>query len=108
MPRKKLSAEVVPSLVSERLTILGRAIRTQRVRQRIAAEQLCDRIGISRATLSRIERGDPAVNVAGYMTALLVLGILDMAMPPLAPALWSATETGRVRARQEEGADDYF
>lgn len=108
MPRKMLSVDVVPSLITERLTIWGRAIRTQRVRQRIAAKQLCERIGISRATLSRIERGDPAVNVAGYLTAFSVLGILDEAMPALAPALWSANENGRVKVRREEGADDYF
>lgn len=108
MPRKMLSADAVPSLVTERLTIWGRAIRTQRVRQRITADQLCTRIGISRATLSRVERGDPAVNVAGYMTAFLVLGILDEAMPPLSAALWSSSENGRVKSRQEEGADDYF
>ena len=108
MPRKLLSAESVPSLVSERLTIWGKAIRTQRVRQRMTADQLCVRVGISRATLSRIEQGDAAVNVAGYMTAFLVLGILDEAMPPLHPMLWSAHENGRVKARREEGADDYF
>lgn len=108
MPRKMLTADAVPSLVSERLTIWGRAIRTQRVRQRITADQLCIRIGMSRATLSRVERGDPAVSVAGYMTAFLVLGILDEAMPPLSPTLWSATDNGRVRSRLAEGADDYF
>lgn len=108
MPRKMLSADVVPSLVSERLTIWGRTIRTQRVRQRITAEQLCERIAISRATLTRLERGDPAVSVAGYMSAFLVLGILDEAMPPLRPVLWSSNEHGRVKARREEGADDYF
>ena len=108
MPRKMLSADAVPSLISERLVIWGHAIRTQRVRQRITADQLGIRVGISRATLSRIERGDPAVSVTGYMTAFLVLGILDETMPPLRPALWSASEHGRVKARQGEGADDYF
>lgn len=107
MPRKMLSPETVPSLVSERLILWGRAIRTQRVRQRIAAEQLCDRIGVSRATLSRIERGDPAVNVAGYMSAFLVLGLFDEVTPPVNLSLWSQDEKGRVRARQEE-SDDYF
>jgi len=107
MPRKMLSSETVPSLVSERLTLWGRAIRTQRVRQRISAEQLCDRIGISRATLSRIERGDPAVNVAGYMSAFLVLGLFDEVTPPVSLSLWSPDEKGRVRTRQEAG-DDYF
>ena len=108
MPRKILSAESVPSLVSERLAVWGSTIRTQRVRQRIAAEHLCVRIGISRATLSRLERGDPAVNVAGYMTAFLVLGILDEATPVLSSTLWSSNEKGRVKTRGEEGADDYF
>lgn len=108
MPRKILSAESVPSLVGERLRIWGSTIRTQRVRQRITAEQLCGRIDVSRATLSRLERGDPAVNVAAYMTAFLVLGILDDAAPPLTSALWSAGENGRVRARQADDADDYF
>jgi transcriptional regulator with XRE-family HTH domain len=108
MPRKILSSAIVPSLIAERLHIWGSTIRTQRVRQRLAAEQLCARIGISRATLSRLERGDPAVSVAGYLSAFLVLGLLDQAMPPLDAALWSAHEHGRVRARQEESADDYF
>jgi transcriptional regulator with XRE-family HTH domain len=108
MPRKMLSPALVPTLVSERLAIWGHAIRTQRVRQRITADQLCVRIGLSRATLSRIERGDAAVNVAGYMSAFLVLGILDQAMPPLPLSLWSPNENGRVKARREEGDDDYF
>ena len=108
MPRKMLSSASVPTLVSERLAVWGRAIRTQRVRQRITADQLCVRVGVSRATLSRIEHGDAAVNVAGYMSAFLVLGILDEAMPLLRPALWSPDENGRVRTRREEGADDYF
>jgi len=108
MPRKIFSPESMPSLVGERLRIWGSAIRTQRVRQRITAEQLCVRIDVSRATLSRLERGDPAVNVAAYMTAFLALGILDEAVPTLASVLWSGSENGRVRARHEEDADDYF
>lgn len=108
MPRKILAPASVPSLIAERLSIWGCTIRTQRVRQRLAAEHLCVRIGISRATLSRLERGDPAVSVAGYLSAFLVLGILDQAMPSLDATLWSADENGRVRVRQEEGADDYF
>jgi len=108
MPHKLLSSASVPTLVSERLAVWGHAIRTQRVRQRITADQLCVRVGFSRATLSRIERGDAAVNVAGYIGAFLVLGILDEAMPPLPTTLWSPDANGRVRARREEGDDDYF
>ena len=108
MPRKLLSSDIVPSLVEERLAIWGRAIRTQRVRQRLKASDLCARIDVSRATLSRLESGDPAVNVAAYLSAFLVLGMFEAAVPPLNPVLWSADEKGRVKARAEEGADDYF
>lgn len=108
MPRKFLSDHTVPTLITERLSVWGKAIRTQRVRQRIAADDLCARIGTSRATLSRLERGDPAVNVAGYLSAFLALGILDQAMPVLSAQLWSAEEKGRVRARVAEVTDEYF
>ena len=108
MPRKILPAELVPSLVAERLTIWGHTIRTQRIRQRITADQLCSRTDISRATLSRIERGDPAVSVAGYLTVFDVLGLLDEVMPSLPGLLWSPNEKGRVRERQGAVDDDYF
>lgn len=108
MPRKLLPAELVPSVVLERLSIWGHTIRTQRVRQRVTADQLCTRIGISRATLSRLERGDPAVSIAGYMTAFDVLGILDEVMPAPRTLLWSASEKGRVKERQGEADSDYF
>jgi transcriptional regulator with XRE-family HTH domain len=108
MPAKMLSSKTVYSLVNERLVTWGYTIRTQRVRQRISAEQLCDRTQISRATLSRIERGDSAVNVAAYMTALLVLGIFDEATPALDSSLWSSDEKGRVKVRRSENDDDYF
>lgn len=108
MPRKLLPAELVPSVVLERLSIWGHTIRTQRVRQRVTADQLCGRIGISRATLSRLERGDPAVSIAGYMTAFDVLGILDEVMPSPRALLWSASEKGRVKERQGEADSDYF
>lgn len=108
MPRKQLSEQSVPTLIVERLNAWGKAIRTQRVRQRISADDLCTRIGLSRATLSRLERGDAAVNVAAYLSALLALGILDQAMPLLSSQLWSAEEKGRVRTRQTDLADDHF
>jgi transcriptional regulator with XRE-family HTH domain len=108
LPRKILASADVPSLAAERLLTWGQAIRTQRVRQRLSADQLCARIGISRATLSRLERGDPAVSVAGYMGAFLVLGIFDRLMPSPDATLWSPDEKGRVRARQTEADSDYF
>lgn len=110
MPVKLLQAATVPADVIDRLTMWGRAIRTMRVHRSISAADLCGRIGVSRATLNRLENGDPSAGVAGYLTALLVLGMFDNAVPELDPTLWTFRETGRVRTtkREQAGDDDYF
>lgn len=64
MPKRLLDTASLPTLVQERLSIWGRCIRTQRLRQRIAAADFCVRIGISEATLRRLERGDPGAGAA--------------------------------------------
>ncbi|WP_192805247.1 helix-turn-helix domain-containing protein [Noviherbaspirillum aerium] len=93
--------------MQERLSSWGRCIRTQRLRQRITAAELCTRIGISEATLRRLEQGDPGVGTGIYLTALLTLGVVDDAAPPLPPPLWSDLPQRRVRlSRQERGGED--
>lgn len=112
MPKKLLAAQSLPTLVQERLVTWGRSIRVQRLCQRLTAADLCTRIGISQATLRRMERGDGGGAAGVYLAALLVLGVMDEAAPPLAPSLWSEAPGNRVRhSRQERGdaADaDYF
>lgn len=110
MPKKLLDTDSLPSLVLERLSTWGRAIHAQRVRQRITAADLCRRIGISEATLRRLERGDPGAGAGVYLTALLALGIADEATPPLAPSLWSDLQRRRTRLTRQEREDDadYF
>jgi|GEM_PF-685717 len=112
VPKKLSKAETWPSLVLDRLTMWGRCIHAQRVQQRITATDLSQRLGISEATLRRMERGDPGAAVGAYLTALLTLGVADEASPPLAPALWQEPQRLRVKLSQREkgeGADaDYF
>ena len=111
MPKKLSSTESWPTLVQERLTVWGRCIRTQRLRQRITVADLCDRLGIARTTLLRLEKGDPGAGAGAYVTALLVLGLVDQAMPTLPPTLWQGDVGERVRlTRAEKGDDDadYF
>ncbi len=58
-----------------------------------------------------MERGDPGSGAGAYLTAMLILGVIDEAMPPLAPPLWSDTPHGRVKlTKRERGEDDahYF
>lgn len=108
MPKKLRRPETVPSLVQERLLIWGRCIRTQRVTQKILASDLCTRIGIAEATLRRLERGDPGAGAAVYLTAMMVLGVLEFTAPALDPLLWSAHPQSRARVTSEGAADDDF
>lgn len=73
---------------------------------------LCARMGISEATLRRLEKGDPGAGAGIYLSALLILGIMDEATPPLAQSLWADTPHRRVKLKKQEreGDDDsaYF
>lgn len=111
MPKKLASPESWPTLVQERLTAWGKCIHTQRLRQRIAVADLSARLGISRTTLLRLEKGDPGAGAGAYLTALLALGVLDQAVPALPPALWLGDYGQRVKLRlNEKGGEDgdYF
>ena len=111
LPKKLLDNQSLPTLVSERLNVWGRCIRTQRLRQRIQAADLCGRMDISLATLRRLERGDPGAGIGIYLTALMILGLIDKAAPALDPTLWLDAGGSRVRRTQHEGIStnvDYF
>jgi transcriptional regulator with XRE-family HTH domain len=111
MPKKLSTAETWPTLVQERLTIWGKCIHVQRLQQRITAADLCERLGISRATLRRLEQGDPGAGAGAYLTALLTLGVADKATPSLPAELWQGAHGQRVKLSQQkkEGDDaEYF
>jgi transcriptional regulator with XRE-family HTH domain len=97
MPKKTLPASAVPTLVQERLTIWGKCIRKQRITQNLQANDLCSRMGISDATLRRLENGDPGAGTGIFLTALLVLGILDLTVPVPDEQLWTTDTRRRVR-----------
>ncbi|WP_304797779.1 hypothetical protein [Lacisediminimonas sp.] len=82
------------------------------MRQRITAADLCGRMSISEATLRRMERGDAGAGAGAYLTALLILGVIDEASPVLATSLWSDSPHSRVKlSRQErrgEENNEYF
>lgn len=111
MPKKLSNAATWPTLVQERLTAWGKTIRAQRMRQRITAADLCARLGVSRATLRRLEQGDPGAGAGAYLTALLALGLAEQATPALPAELWQGRHGERVKlSRKEKGHDDdeYF
>jgi transcriptional regulator with XRE-family HTH domain len=56
---------------------LGGDLRDARLRRRLSMQITADRARTTRATLTRIERGDPTVSVGLYGSVLNVLGLLD-------------------------------
>ena len=55
------------------LAIFGENLRLARIRRRITAAMMCERAGVSHATLTAIERGQGSVSMAGYMSVLFCL-----------------------------------
>ncbi len=56
---------------------LGQDINDARRRRRITMELMAERAGISRSTLSRIEKGDENTSLGSYASVLFVLGLTD-------------------------------
>lgn len=53
----------------------GENLKLARLRRRFSAEQVAQRAGISRATLHKIEKGDPSVAMGSYFMVLNVFGL---------------------------------
>src|SRR6185437_1533481 len=71
-------ARTLPSLLPRLARLLhglGSNIRQARLRRAYSAETVAKRAGITRATLSRVERGDPAVALGIYARVLQALGL---------------------------------
>ncbi|HUG99429.1 MAG TPA: helix-turn-helix domain-containing protein [Gammaproteobacteria bacterium] len=68
-----------PAAVEEALKQLGRNIRTARLRRRLRMEDVAERMGASRFTVSDLEKGKPGTSAAAYFGALWALGLLEQA-----------------------------
>lgn len=109
MPKKLTLDEAVPTLLLERLTLWGRCIRAQRLSQRVTSPELAQRMNISRATLQRLERGDPGASASNYLRAFFVLGLVDDLAPSPSETLWTEPGVRRVvHARRRTVDDDDF
>lgn len=94
-----------PSAAVKRvLRKLGTDIREARQRRRLTMAVVADRAFTSRATLQRVESGDPGVSIGIYAAVLQALGLLkgldqlaDPARDEVGQALSSAELPKRVR-----------
>jgi transcriptional regulator with XRE-family HTH domain len=76
---------------------IGEHVVTWRKLRGLTAEQVCQRAGISRPTLRKVETGDPTVTMETFLNVLRALGRLDTVVDALDPY---ETEFGRARADQ--------
>jgi transcriptional regulator with XRE-family HTH domain len=70
----KRSLNVLPK-AQRVLNDLGENIKLARLRRKLSTEQVCERAGISRATLWQIEKGTPTVAMGAYFQVLFVMGL---------------------------------
>lgn len=56
---------------------LGQDINSARRRRRISIELMAERTGLSKATISKVEKGDPTASMGAYSVVLFVLGLID-------------------------------
>lgn len=75
-----------PSAVRRALHTVGEHLRAARLRRRISTAVLAERALVSRATLYRVERGDPAVSMGTYATVLWAVGLGDRLSDLAAPS----------------------
>jgi len=57
------------------LALFGQSIRAERLAGRMTAEQVAQRVGISRALLRRIETGDPGCTIGVAFEVAAIVGV---------------------------------
>jgi transcriptional regulator with XRE-family HTH domain len=65
----------IPALKA--LRKLGQDINDARRRRRITIELMAERAGLSKTTISKVEKGDPTASMGAYSVVLFVLGLTD-------------------------------
>jgi hypothetical protein len=85
--KRTLAIPALPSKVRKELEKLGRDIAVARRRRRLPVAVVAERALVSRATLARVEHGEPGVSMGIYASVLFALGLTgrigDLADPGL-------------------------
>lgn len=72
----KKAAIIMPK-TREMLEQMGEQIKLARLRRRISSQLVAERAGISRQTLTAVEKGSPTVSIGSYAAVLHALNNLD-------------------------------
>jgi DNA-binding XRE family transcriptional regulator len=102
------SAPPLPLPVKRALTKLGQDIRSARLRRRITTTMMAERVFITRVTLRKVEKGDPAVSLGIYAIVMFILGLTprlaelaDTKIDEVGLQLEEERLPKRIRARRE-------
>ena len=76
MKVKKAAYNILPE-TEDTLKTLGEQIKLARLRRDLSATLVAERAGISRASLWKVESGNPAVAIGIYAAVLHALGNMD-------------------------------
>ena len=66
---------ILTSEMNRTLEKMGLRIKNARLRRNITAEEIADRAGISKGTLTSIEKGVASVSIGAYASVLHALGL---------------------------------
>ena len=80
---KKAAYNILP-VTEEILRTMGEQIKLARLRRNLSTELVSERAGISRASLWKVEKGDPSVAMGNYAAVLHALNNLDKDLLPIA------------------------
>ena len=73
---KKAAYNILPP-TEEILATMGKQIKLARLRRKLSTELVAERAGISRASLWKVEKGDPSVAMGIYAAVLHALNNMD-------------------------------
>lgn len=71
------TARTPPISAKRALRQFGNDLRDARRRRRIPTALMAERVGVTRTTLAKAERGDSSVSIGVYASMLHVLGLVD-------------------------------
>src|SRR3990172_8043097 len=66
--------DVLPPQIRRSLAKFGADLSIARRKRRLTTAMMAERLGVSRATYARMEKGDPTVALGAYAQGLFVLG----------------------------------
>jgi DNA-binding XRE family transcriptional regulator len=69
--------DVLPPKIRRSLKKIGADIALARRKRHLTTQMMAERLGISKSTYGRVEKGDPTVSMGVYAMSLFVLGFGD-------------------------------